>query len=205
VETESQTEAKLSRAVPSIALFSLSSTAWPGNGLLTPRKKGKIEKTCKPVAGFLFLETPKKLKKKMLRLFLTSHSCSVTSFTFGFRLFFILLKINLLAETRFAKEFHLGFHNNRVATATGDSFRVSFLPQSHQRPQTRASGSSVNNSYSGQSVVVLDADLRTTMFMILSSFIFYYPLSISYGRRNILVPGGHGPTQTKEKYRKKEF
>ncbi len=29
------------------------------------------------------------------RLFLTSHSCSVTIFTFGFRLFFILLKINL--------------------------------------------------------------------------------------------------------------
>jgi hypothetical protein len=28
-------------------------------------------------------------------LFLTSHSCSVTIFAFGFRLFFILLKINL--------------------------------------------------------------------------------------------------------------
>jgi hypothetical protein len=56
VETESQTEAKLSRAVPSIALFSLI------NGLSrqrvsNPQKKGKIEKTCKPGAGFLFLET----------------------------------------------------------------------------------------------------------------------------------------------------
>ncbi len=34
--------------------------------------------------------------------FLTSHSCSVTSFTFGFRVFFILLKINLLPTTWWA-------------------------------------------------------------------------------------------------------
>jgi hypothetical protein len=47
---------------------------------------------------------------KLYRLFLTPHSCSVTIFTFGFRLFFILLKINLLVGEGFGHEdFHTGW------------------------------------------------------------------------------------------------
>jgi hypothetical protein len=48
-------------------LSSVSSTAWPGNGFQTPKKKGKSKKPANQVQVFFFFGNPgggKKTKKK---------------------------------------------------------------------------------------------------------------------------------------------